>query len=129
MTLTEFPEVSEGSSSRGCEVVGQGPEKLGGERECPLRRKPQLVVVAAEGAPADPETSSSCCLHATPYRREVEVGSGQADGAQRKPQDLELLSSLCGALTLWSVSTRSLELCPTQSQLVGRVWRTLTGET
>lgn len=43
-------------------------------------------------------------------------------------KNLSMLSSGAqAALTLWSVSNMSLELCPSQSQLVGIVWR--TGET
>lgn len=45
-------------------------------------------------------------------------------------KNLSMLSSGAqAALALWSVSNRSLELCASQSQLVGRGWRALTGET
>lgn len=65
-------------------------------------------------APGSPETSDPCCLRDTPS-----AGRWRPPQAWLMGQGAAKTGSW--ASPLWSVSHRSLELCPSQSRLVGRV--------
>lgn len=119
MTLTEFPEVPDGSSSRGCEVGGQGQEalgveNLGGEQECHFKRKPQLV----PGSPVGTKTGSPCCLQDIPYTGRRRYPQAWLMGWASKPLDLGLLRAGSSRLTstLRVSQTAALGSPPPQSQ-------------